>query len=71
MDGAFHVYRIFFGPEIYWRGNLSHLRIDPLGTNVAVGQSFAIDYVRLGDLTGDVFVLHYSSGLHFEPLIER
>ena len=31
-DGAFHVYRLFFGPQVYWRGNLSDLRIDPLGT---------------------------------------
>jgi hypothetical protein len=41
-DGAFHVYRIFFGPEIYWRANLSDLRIDPLGSSATVGQGFAI-----------------------------
>jgi carbonic anhydrase/acetyltransferase-like protein (isoleucine patch superfamily) len=60
-DGAFHLYRIFIGPEIYWRGNLSDLRIDPLGTNAAVGQNFAMDYVRVGDLAGDIYVARYSS----------
>ncbi len=54
-DGAFHVYRVFFGPEVYWRGKLSDLRIDPLGSSATVGQSFAIDYVRLGDLIGDIY----------------
>ena len=60
-DGAFHVYRIFFGPEVYWRGNLSDLRIDPLGTNATVGQSFSIDYARLGDLTGDIYYPSYDA----------
>ena len=60
-DGAFHIYRVFFGPEIYWRGNLSDLRIDPLGSSATVGQGFAIDYVRLGDLTGDIYYPSYDA----------
>ena len=61
-DGAFHVYRIFLGPQVYWRGNLSDLRIDPLGSSATVGQSFTIDYVRLGDLTGDIYYPSYVAG---------
>jgi carbonic anhydrase/acetyltransferase-like protein (isoleucine patch superfamily) len=60
-DGAFHVYRIFFGPHAYWRGNLSDVRIDPLGNAATVGQAFALDYVRVGDLTGDIYVPSVSS----------
>ena len=60
-DGAFHVYRVFFGPEIYWRGNFSDLRIDPLGSSATVGQGFAIDYVRLGDLAGDIYHPSYDT----------
>jgi carbonic anhydrase/acetyltransferase-like protein (isoleucine patch superfamily) len=60
-DGAFHLYRIFLGPEVYWRGNLSDLRIDPLGTNATLGQAFALDYVRLGDLTGDLYYPSYDA----------
>jgi carbonic anhydrase/acetyltransferase-like protein (isoleucine patch superfamily) len=60
-DGAFHVYRIFFGPEIYWRGNLSDLRIDPLGSSATAGQAFALDSVRLGDLTGDIYNPSYDA----------
>ena len=60
-DGAFHVYRVFFGPEVYWRGNLSDVRVNPLGSSATVGQSFAIDYVRLGDLTGDIYYPSYDA----------
>jgi len=62
-DGAFHVYRVFFGPNVYWRGNLSDLRIDPLGGSAIAGQAFALDYVRVGDLVGDVYVAHYSAAV--------
>ncbi len=61
-DGAFHVYRIFFGPHVYWRGNLSDVRVDPLGSAATVGDAFAVDYVRVGDLTGDVYLPSYASG---------
>jgi len=60
-DGAFHVYRVFFGPEVYWRGNLSDLRIDPLGGSATVGQTFTLDYVRLGDLAGDIYYPSYDA----------
>jgi carbonic anhydrase/acetyltransferase-like protein (isoleucine patch superfamily) len=58
-DGAFHVYRIFFGPHVYWRGNLSDIRVDPLGNAATVGQAFALDYVRVGDLTGEIYTPSY------------
>lgn len=52
-DGAFHTYRIDVGPEPWWRANLRDLRIEPSATS---GQSFAIDYLRVGDLPGDVYL---------------
>jgi carbonic anhydrase/acetyltransferase-like protein (isoleucine patch superfamily) len=61
VDGAFHVYRIFFGPQVYWRGNLSDVRVDPLGNLATVGQAFAVDYVRVGDLTGEVYTPSYAA----------
>lgn len=60
QDGAFHVYRVFIGPQVYWRGNLRDLRVDPLGVSASAGQTFAIDYLRVGDLTGDIYLLRYS-----------
>lgn len=61
-DGAFHLYRLFLGPQAYWRGSLSDLRIDPLGTGARPNQTFAIDYVRLGDLAGDIYHPSYVAG---------
>src|SRR5258708_7245988 len=61
-DGAFHVYRVFIGPQVYWRGNLSDLRIDPLGLSATAGDMFAVDYVRLGDLAGDIYYPSYAAG---------
>ena len=52
-DGAFHTYRIDVGPEPWWRANLRDLRIEPSTTS---GQAFAIDYLRVGDLPGDVYL---------------
>ena len=52
-DGAFHTYRIDVGPEPWWRANLRDLRIEPSSTS---GQAFAIDYLRVGDLPGDVYL---------------
>ena len=40
---------------------MSDLRIDPLGGSATVGQAFAIDYVRLGDLTGDIYYPSYDA----------
>ena len=52
-DGAFHIYRIDVGPEPWWRSTLRDLRIDPVSTS---GQDFAIDYLRVGDLPGEVYL---------------
>lgn len=52
-DGAFHTYRIDVGPEPWWRATLRDLRIEPSATS---GQTFAIDYLRVGDLPGDVYL---------------
>ena len=59
-DGAFHVYRIFIGPQVYWRSSLTDVQLDPLGTNASAGQTFAVDYIRLGDLPADVYYPRYS-----------
>ena len=52
-DGAFHTYRIDVGPEPWWRATLRDLRIEPSATT---GQAFTIDYLRVGDLPGDVYL---------------
>jgi hypothetical protein len=52
-DGAFHTYRIDVGPEPWWRATLRDLRIDPGSIS---GVAFAIDYLRVGDLPGDVYL---------------
>ncbi len=57
-DGAFHTYRIDVGPEPYWRATLRDLRIEPSATS---GQAFAIDYLRVGDLPGDVYQARITS----------
>jgi carbonic anhydrase/acetyltransferase-like protein (isoleucine patch superfamily) len=62
-DGVFHVYRVFIGPQAGWRGNLTDLRFDPLGAAVADGQAFAIDYIRVGDLAGDVYLPSYTANV--------
>jgi hypothetical protein len=59
-DGAFHVYRIDLGLAVYWRGTLRDLRIDPLDATGA-GKTFAIDYIRVGDLAGDVYLPRYTT----------
>jgi hypothetical protein len=59
-DGAFHVYRLDLGLEIFWRGTLRDLRIDPLDAT-GVGKIFALDYLRVGDLAGDVYLPRYSA----------
>ncbi len=61
-DGNFHVYRIFFGPHVDWRGNLSDVRVDPLGSAATIGDAFTLDYVRVGDLTGDTYTPSYVAG---------
>ena len=49
-DGAFHTYQLDVSIEQPWRNTLNDLRIYPLGTNATGGQTFAIDYVRVGDV---------------------
>ncbi|MES2924635.1 MAG: DUF6055 domain-containing protein [Verrucomicrobiota bacterium] len=46
-DGKFHTYRLDLGLEVFWRGMLRDLRIDPV--DGASGTAFAIDYFRIGD----------------------
>jgi carbonic anhydrase/acetyltransferase-like protein (isoleucine patch superfamily) len=60
-DGAFHVYRMDVGLEILWRGTLRDLLIYPLGSAATVGQAFAVDYVRIGDLAGEVYWPRYTT----------
>ena len=52
-NGAFNTYRIDVGPEPWWRATLRDLRIDP---GSQTGLTFAIDYLRVGDLPGDVYL---------------
>jgi hypothetical protein len=51
-DGAFHVYRIDMGLEGPWRGNLTDLRVE---LSNAAGAEVLIDYLRVGDLAGDIY----------------
>lgn len=51
-DGSFHTYRLNLGLEVYWRGTLRDLRIDPVDGAGTSGMSFALDYVRVGDEPG-------------------
>ena len=60
-DGAFHVYRVDVGLEILWRGTLRDLLVYPLGSAATVGQAFAVDYVRVGDLAGEVYWPRYTT----------
>ena len=60
-DGAFHVYRVDVGLEILWRGNLRDLQINPLGSSASAGQTFAVDYIRVGDLMGEVYLPRYTT----------
>jgi hypothetical protein len=48
-DGAFHVYRLDLGLEVYWRGTLRDLRITPL---IGFAGQFQVDYVEVGDVAG-------------------
>lgn len=52
-DGAFHVYRIDVGPEPWWRSTLRDLRVT-IGNGSGV--AFSLDYLRVGDLPGDVYL---------------
>ena len=47
-DGAFHLYRVELGLEVYWRSTLRDLRVDLSGTSSA-GATMDIDYLRVGD----------------------
>jgi carbonic anhydrase/acetyltransferase-like protein (isoleucine patch superfamily) len=60
-DGAFHVYRVDMGRDVLWRGFLRDLRIDPLGGSAGTGKAFALDYIRVGDLAGELYYPRYSA----------
>src|SRR5262249_41001796 len=51
-DGTAHVYRLDLGLQVPWRSNLTDLRIE---LTSASGVAFAVDYLRVGDLTGEVY----------------
>jgi len=51
-DGAFHTYRIDFGPVPMWRGYLNDLRIVPATVS---GTAFSIDFIRVGDDATEVY----------------
>ncbi len=57
-DDAMHVYRVDMGLEIWWRSSLSDVRVE---LTSATGVAFAVDYVRVGDLTGEVYQPRYTT----------
>lgn len=57
-DGAAHSYRLALGLEVPWRGNLTDLRIE---LTSASGVGFAVDYLHIGDLTGEVYQPRYTT----------
>lgn len=57
-DGAFHVYRVDMGLEPLWRGRLNDLRIDPATLS---GITFALDYIRVGDVPGNDYSARLSN----------
>lgn len=57
-DGAPHIYRLNLGLEVPWRSNLTDLRLEL--TN-ALGAAFSVDYVRVGDQTGEVYQPRYTT----------
>ncbi len=57
-DGAPHLYRVEMGLEAPWRGNLTDLRLE---LSSALGVAFAIDYLRVGDIAGDVYSTRISA----------
>ena len=62
-DGAFHAYMLDLGLVRRWRGFLTKLRLEPFSGSAPAGRTFEIDYLRVGDLAGDVF--HINTGLNF------
>ena len=60
-DGAFHTYRVELGLEPLWRGRLRDLRLIPLTGNAAAGANFEVDFLRVGDLAGDVYLPRYTA----------
>jgi hypothetical protein len=57
-DGAWHTYRIELGLEVYWRSVLFDLRLELTG---ASGVAFAVDFLRVGDLAGEVYQPRYTT----------
>ena len=63
-DGVFHVYRVDMSLEPGWKGYLSRRAGRCLEGAAGVGQSFALDYVRVGDAGPDYLpnYLFYAQG---------
>ena len=63
QDGQWHVYRLDLGLTVWWRDRLTDIRIMPLG-NSGNGQTFAIDYVEVGDVPGDVLLVNTNLNIY-------
>ncbi len=56
-DGNMHTYRLDLGMEVWWRDFLKDLQILPF-SNAGQGLTFCIDYIEVGDLPGDIYLLN-------------
>jgi hypothetical protein len=61
QDGAFHVYRLDLGRVPLWRGRLTDLRLEFPGATGSVGSDVSLDWIRTGDVDGDIYVPRYSA----------
>ncbi len=61
-SGEWETYRIDLGLIAWWRDQLTHLRVYPLGTDGS-GLSFEIDYLEIGDKPGDLLLVNDDLGL--------
>lgn len=60
-DGAFHVYRLDMGLEVFWRDTLRDLRITPV---LAATGHFEIDYIEVGDVAGSAPTLNLDTNFN-------
>lgn len=61
-DGAWHTYRIDLGLVPRYRDKLTDLRIHPVGDRGS-GASFAMDFIEVGDLPGDLLLVNKALNL--------
>lgn len=61
QDGAFHTYRMDLGRVPLWRGRLTDLRLEFPGAASSLGSDLTLDWIRTGDVEGDVYVPRYST----------